>query len=99
MSAEAKGVAVQKYKPKVTPHILDQIQGDSAARSNTVIHLSQDAVAHSKKLLSESRRALVVAQKLREKATEPKSSSDSRAGGEPGTGRRVAWRKPTDAGA
>ena len=44
MSAEAKGVAVQKYKPKATPHILDQTQGDSAARSDTVIHLSQDAV-------------------------------------------------------
>ena len=65
MLAEASDVAVQKYKPKVTPHILDQIQGDSAARSNAVIHLSQDAVARSRELLRASQKALQVAQKLR----------------------------------
>jgi hypothetical protein len=58
MLRKADGVAVQKYKPKSTPHILDQIQEQSSVRAKKTVESSQDAIAHSKKLLSDSQRAL-----------------------------------------
>ena len=82
MLDEANAVPVQKYKPKVTPHILDQIQVNSAARANKAIQFSQDAVAHSRELLRASQKALEVAQKLRKRpqSQDPPSTPVRRSG-------------------
>ena len=56
---------MQKYKPKATPHIADEIQVNSAARANKAIQFSQDAVAYSRELLKASQKTVEAAQKLR----------------------------------
>jgi ribosomal protein S16 len=58
-------MAVEKYKPKTTPHLFEEREMLNAEKAERVIRQGRQAVARARQLLEESRHAVQRAQRLR----------------------------------
>jgi hypothetical protein len=60
-------MAVQKYKPKATPHRLEESLDRTATQNAQTVKATRDAIQRSRVLVAESRNAIEVARQLRRK--------------------------------